>query len=455
MENLNLIIGIAVTILNLILLVYPDISKNLKIKICISSILIGGAIIFFTSNSYKHWKYYDEKKLSVKCQQLSPIITDDDNFYYMYMVVISNLYPEGFKIEDVEFEFQSRLFINNCDIVLSDIPHSSINSSVKGNSIYAIKIEKFEGKQFLAASIDCVLPKEHSLEIHGATLDWSYKLFGKKHQKSSYVNISGIFPLSMPLKEAVVFDLYEVLDNRKLPEFFFTYHYFKKTDESGQRTIEVYCSDSEKKYLRVKYKYPNGEKILESERAIHNDIDPIRILILKDNSITIQSWLGHFREENASTAFKAGIEFAENKKYQEAANSFKKVTDIDPRDYEAWFNFGLALELSENFNAAIEAFQKAIGLKGDYYKAYYEMGNVQLKMNNESDAEISLKKAIELNPRYALAYFRLGCMQKTMGNYDEARSNLSLAVKYETDKSRLELYKKCYGELESIESAME
>lgn len=345
-------------------------------------------------------------------------------------------------------DFQSRLNIDSYGILLSDIPKNLLRRETKGTSILTVKTEGFNGGERIAISIDCSLEKRDLLlQNYGATVNFSYKVFGKRHTKSIYVNPMKVMSLRMPKKGGVIFDLLEVLDHRRLPEFFFTYHYSKISNQSGDRCLEVYCSDKKNKFLRIKYENPSGVVILESGRRIHKDYDPIRILVLANNDIQVYSWLGRFRRVEAAKQFRLGLELVHKEDFEAGAVAFKKALDLDPKDFQAWFNYGLALEKVKDYEGAIDALQNAIEVKGDYSKAHYELGNVLIETGDEERATYHLKQAIEINPKFALAYFRLGCLQKSQGNYEEASRNLNNAIKYESNADRRDKIRECLDEL--------
>lgn len=459
MDTLGIIIACAVgvlALLGLLFTIFPNISRKLKIKIILSILLIFLALAYFNSDHYKHWKHFDENNINIICQSLPPIISDENNFYYRYFAFLKNTYSQEIRITNFHMEFQSRLNIDNYVILLSDIPKNLLRREIQGTSVLTAETEGFNGGQRIAISIDCSLKRRKaSFELHAATVNLSYKVFGKRHTKSIFVSPKGIWSLRVPEKAGVIFDLLEVLDHRKLPEFFFTYHYSKISNQSGDRRLEIYCSDKKNRFLRIKYENPSGVVILESGRRIHKDFDPIRILVLANNDIQVYSWLGRFRRAEAAKQFRLGLELVQKEDFEAGAVAFKKASDLDPKDFQAWFNCGLALEKAKDYEGAIDALQNAIEVKGDYSEAHYELGNVLIKTGDEERATYHLERAIEINPKYALAYFRLGCLQKSQGNYEEASRNLNNAIKYEPNAERRDKIRACLDELQESKPIQE
>lgn len=418
---------------------FPNFYRNYKKRIWFLVVFLPIAYFALTSEQYKHLRYYDENKFKVRCHQLPPLIADDENFYYRFVAVLHNKYSTDITITNINLNFQTSLDIKNYKILLSDVPTEEYVVNIIDESLLKLTLNSdgLGGGKLFGLSIDCTKPKgDIDVAVRGATIKFSYLLFGKNHHKSLYINPMSTIRFRFPKKESIVFDLVKILDHRKQPDFFFTYHYFKGEDESGERRLEIYCPDHKNKYLRLQYESPFAKKILDSSRTIHNDIDPLRIVVLRNDDLHVFSWLDKFRRKKLAAHFRTGLKKAHKKEYSAAAQEFDAITTVDSKDHEAWFNSGLALELSGDLDGAIERLSTAISLKGDYWKAHYELANVYLKKDNIEKGIEHLNKAIELNNRYALAYARLGCLQKTLGNIDEAYTNLKNAVKYEANPKR-------------------
>ncbi len=454
--NVTLIITATGVALALISFMLPNLSRSTKIKLGLSALSVCCALIIFTSNHYSHWKYFDEKNVNIFCQQIPPIMTDDKHFYYRYIAILKNSYPKGIKITSFHMKFQTRMDINSHEVLLNDMPDNSLIIKAEGASVLSFRTGEFEGRQILALSIDCSFDRNgHLLANNAATVNIGYELFGTTHSKSIFVNPMSEMSLKMPQKEAVIFDLLTVIDHRMLPKSFFTYtypHSFKFPEPSGRR-LEIYCEGDKDRLLEIKYKNPHGSIIYESELSIHNDIDPIRVIVFANDYVEIHSWLGSFgkiRLREAARQFREGMKLGKQGEYEAASKAFKKVIELHANDFNAWFNYGLALEHLKDFESATFAFRKAIEVKGDYAKAHYELANV-LIMSGNDEAIIHLKRAIEVDPKYALAYFRLGCLQKSRGDTEEASRNINKAIGYETRADRRDMYKKCLDELQASE----
>ncbi|MFZ1982774.1 MAG: tetratricopeptide repeat protein, partial [Desulfatitalea sp.] len=393
------------TIIDFIKEVFPNIYAKYKCQIWVSISLIVAAYLCFDTDLYRHWRHFDEGKFKVVCSDFPPIAVDDSNFYFKYFAFLSNDYHEAITITDVRMEFQSRLNVNNSEVLFSDVPKDLLRTEIRDNSVFLAHVGLIKAGQVVGVSIDCSRKRGGDLDAsEGATVNLSYKVLGKHHSKNLYLNpASGDF--SGPKKEEIVFDILRVLDHRNSPKFPFSYEYAKLYSESGDRTLRIYCPDPKNRFIRVKSESPSGMVVVESERFMHKDFDPIRIQVTGNNDIRIHSWLGRFRLAEAAEYFRKGLQHVNKGDFKSGAAAFQKVAELDGRDYEAWFNLGLSLERDGDYPPAVSALRKAIEVKGDYFKAHGELAAVLIKTGDRPGAAHHLEKAIQINQRYAFAYY--------------------------------------------------
>ncbi len=73
-------------------------------------------------------------------------------------------------------------------------------------------------------------------------------------------------------------------------------------------------------------------------------------------------------------------------KYQEAIKCYDKVIELEPDDYAAYYNKGLALHDLGKYKEAIDCYDKAIEIKLDYANAYQNKGISLYCAGDESEA---------------------------------------------------------------------
>jgi len=176
-----------------------------------------------------------------------------------------------------------------------------------------------------------------------------------------------------------------------------------------------------------------------------------------------------------------GTDFFKQGKYQEAIESFEKVTHRFPENFQAFYNLGLshlrngdideaiisiekAIELKpdlveayfvlgecyfnkEDSDKAMAAFSKASELQPDNAKAYYNLGIIYYKYNKTEEALSSFDKSIELNPEFSSVYYQAGLASIKMGNFKKAIQFFEQFLRLEPDASEAKQVKAMIAEL--------
>jgi Flp pilus assembly protein TadD len=74
--------------------------------------------------------------------------------------------------------------------------------------------------------------------------------------------------------------------------------------------------------------------------------------------------------ERVASLIQSGLVAARNGESETAAAAFRKASDIDPGDAEAWTNLGVVLVRSGDEARGIEAFRRALGAVPGYLEAH-------------------------------------------------------------------------------------
>jgi len=112
--------------------------------------------------------------------------------------------------------------------------------------------------------------------------------------------------------------------------------------------------------------------------------------------------------------------YAEAGKDDKAAESWIKVTEIEPSFAEAQYNLGVALSKSGRYEDAVAHFEKAIDLNPYFVDGYFATGNAYLNLNRTKEAIEQYQKALELNPDDASVHYNLGVAYSTSGDVQKA-----------------------------------
>jgi tetratricopeptide (TPR) repeat protein len=138
--------------------------------------------------------------------------------------------------------------------------------------------------------------------------------------------------------------------------------------------------------------------------------------------------------------------------YEEAIDVFKRMIEIDPTNYRAYYNLGIAYFNLSKIKEAKECYEEAIRIKPDYKHCLYNIG---LICENEGEYQEALnyyEKALEIDPKFPYAY---NARNQILGNLEELkrRRRDKKQEKLETLKSLLEISKRI--RIDMIQSLLE
>ena len=203
---------------------------------------------------------------------------------------------------------------------------------------------------------------------------------------------------------------------------------------------------------------PLEEQLKESEER--NEVLTKRFKKVKDEhkkNLLLLEW-------ESNNRFNRGLRHHLAGEYLEASEEYEVATVLNPRNYEAYNNWGATLsdlaetksgsEAEKLYDEAIEKYQKAIEYKPDYYQAYNNWGNALMKLartKSGSEAEKlydeaieKYQKAIEYKPDDYQAYNNWGATLSDLAEtksgseaeklYNEAIEKYQEAIKYKPDK---------------------
>ncbi|OGW18328.1 MAG: hypothetical protein A3G93_06195 [Nitrospinae bacterium RIFCSPLOWO2_12_FULL_45_22] len=149
-----------------------------------------------------------------------------------------------------------------------------------------------------------------------------------------------------------------------------------------------------------------------------------------------------------------GIALAEEGAFADSVIQFSRITEIEPKDYGAFYNWGLALSdlarLKQDeglFQEAFEKYKRAVELKPDFPEAFHNWGNALLRLAElKQDERLfqeafeKYKRAVELKPDYFRAFNNWGIalsdlakLKRDEGLFREAFEKYEKVVELEPD----------------------
>ncbi len=127
-----------------------------------------------------------------------------------------------------------------------------------------------------------------------------------------------------------------------------------------------------------------------------------------------------------------GIKKMESGDYEGAKKMFESVVFREPRNAEAYNNYGLALKKLGKSEEAFEQYRKALSIDPDFAECTNNLGVLYMVSRNLPEAENQFQKAIQLKPDYSDPYLHLGMVLEARGDLTGAKKNYQAFI----DKSK-------------------
>jgi tetratricopeptide (TPR) repeat protein len=108
------------------------------------------------------------------------------------------------------------------------------------------------------------------------------------------------------------------------------------------------------------------------------------------------------------------------KEYREAAISYRKLVDANPRNAIYWNKLGIALHQQEDLGAALKSYQQAVKIDPKYADAQNNIGTIWYQRKKFGKAIRSYQKALKVRTDMAVLYSNLGYAYFGDKKYEES-----------------------------------
>jgi protein O-GlcNAc transferase len=129
------------------------------------------------------------------------------------------------------------------------------------------------------------------------------------------------------------------------------------------------------------------------------------------------------------------LEF-QQRRYVEAANLFRRATELDPANAGAHSNLGLTLYNLRRLDEALASYARAVELKPGFCEAWYNRGVVFEELGREEEALASYNRSIELNAGLAAAHFNRGNVLRVLRRHEAALASYDAAIAVNPDHTK-------------------
>ena len=168
------------------------------------------------------------------------------------------------------------------------------------------------------------------------------------------------------------------------------------------------------KQIEEAVKYFSEENFIEAEKLSlgilfknpeDNDaIDVLAAIFIRTGHLV---FLETVTKKNIAILIALGKFLYNLKTFEHALVIFKKIQELDKRDYNNLNNLGLTYENLDMNEEALQAFEKSIKITPSY-PAIYNLGVLHRENKNIEKSLLYLKRALQLNPQDVYAHYSLG-----------------------------------------------
>ncbi len=119
--------------------------------------------------------------------------------------------------------------------------------------------------------------------------------------------------------------------------------------------------------------------------------------------------------------------YQEFNQMEEAQKEYILITNLEPDNYEAYYQIGLLFYKRNLIENSVAYFQKAIHINPQYAEAYYYLGVVFFSSGRYEESQNALNKSLQNNSRNMKPHLYLGLIYKAFSQYDLASKEFDLA----------------------------
>ncbi|MGD2250706.1 MAG: tetratricopeptide repeat protein, partial [Candidatus Methanofastidiosia archaeon] len=131
--------------------------------------------------------------------------------------------------------------------------------------------------------------------------------------------------------------------------------------------------------------------------------------------------------ENFAAFNNRGLAYSDLNQYEKAIQDYNKAIELNPENFAAFYNRGLAYSDLNQYEKAIQDYNKAIELDPEYAAAFNNRGNRYSDLNQYEKAIQDYNKAIELDPEYAAAFYNRAISYSQMEYHKKAAKDFKTA----------------------------
>lgn len=110
----------------------------------------------------------------------------------------------------------------------------------------------------------------------------------------------------------------------------------------------------------------------------------------------------------------------EQRNYEEAEPAYARAARLEPRNFDAQFGHGLALQMLNRFVDAVRAYQRALSIQPENPRANLNLATTFLQMEDPRSAVVFAERAVRHDPENGSARVNLGAIYEKLERNGDA-----------------------------------
>ena len=147
------------------------------------------------------------------------------------------------------------------------------------------------------------------------------------------------------------------------------------------------------------------KELIEKARNLKNEEKFKEAIKICKQLINKESLTSDFRKFYIEVLFAYGHHLNDEyiEEYEKAVKIFDRIIELDPNNYKAFYNKGIAYFNMDEMQKALEWYFKALKIKPDYMVAYYNIGLAYETIGELYSAKEYYNKALKIDPNFIYA----------------------------------------------------
>ncbi len=131
--------------------------------------------------------------------------------------------------------------------------------------------------------------------------------------------------------------------------------------------------------------------------------------------------------DKAGAALDAGLKAQVDGHDQKAAEHYRKVLALDPKNKFAFYNLGLLDQKAGRTESAVQFYRQALAVDPNYVPALFNLA-ISVTESNGDEAVMLYRQVLALDSNHAGASLNLGLMLKARGQVAEGENLIQKAI---------------------------